>query len=141
MVRMILGILVGFIVWSILWVGSDQLLMVLSPRWYGDHQTSFMRAVEGATTFTPDTTILLLHLVRAAVITLLAGYLAAMIAREISRAPLILGVLLLLFGIFVQAMAWNYLPMWYHLLFLLMLVPLSVAGGRLRGGDNIAAAA
>ncbi len=132
MIRIILGVIAGFIAWSIIWLGSDQVLISSSPNWYGSHQYAFQAAMVNQTSFTPDSTILLLHLVRAAIISIMAGFLAALIARENRRAPLILGVLLLLFGIGVQAVAWSYLPIWYHLVFLAMLIPFTVIGGRLK---------
>ena len=132
MLRIILGIVAGFIAWSILWVGSDQVLMSFSPDWYGKHQFTFQAAMVNKTDFVPDTTILLMHLVRAAIISIMAGFLAAMVAGENRKTPLGLGVLLLLFGIAVQAMAWSYLPIWYHLLFLLLLIPLTILGGRMK---------
>ena len=137
MLRIILGVVAGFIAWSIIWLGSDQVLITSSPLWYGNHQYGLQAAMTNQTSFTPDSTILLLHLVRGAVISIMAGFLAAFIARENRRAPLILGVLLLLFGIAVQAVAWRYLPLWYHLIFLGMLLPFTVLGGRLkRSGES-----
>ena len=132
MLRIILGVVAGFVAWSIIWVGSDQVLMSLSPGWYGNHQYGLQAAMVNQTSFAPDSTILFMHLVRAALISIMAGFLAAVIARESGRAPLILGVLLLLFGIAVQVVAWSYLPIWYHLIFLGMLIPFTVLGGRLK---------
>ena len=132
MLRVILGVIAGFIAWSILWVGSDQVLMMLSPGWYGAHQEAFQKAMFNKTEFTPDNTILIMHLVRAVIITLMAGFLAAFIARGNRNAPLGLGILLLLFGAMVQAMAFNYIPIWYHLVFLALLIPMSILGGRLK---------
>lgn len=132
MVRIILAAVAGFIAWSILWVGSDQVLMSVMPDWYGAHQLGFERAMTNKEAFTPDTTILIMHIVRSIVISIMSGFLAAIIAGENRRSTLILGVLLLLFGIFVEAMAWNYLPLWYHLVFLALLIPMTVLGGRLK---------
>ena len=132
MLRVILGVIAGFIAWSILWVGSDQVLMALSPDWYGAHQLGFQKAMFNKTEFTPDNTILIMHLVRAAIVTLMSGYLAAFIARGNRNAPLGLGILLLVVGVMVEAMAWNYAPIWYHLIFLGLLIPMSILGGRLK---------
>lgn len=132
MVRLILGVVAGFIVWSILWVGSDQVLINLSRDWYGAHQHGFENSIINGQPFTADTTILAIHIVRSIIFSLMAGFLAAFIANENRKAPLVLGILLLLFGIMVQVMVWNYLPVWYHLVFLGLLVPMTVAGGKLR---------
>ena len=132
MLRVILGIVAGFIAWSILWVGSDQLLISLDPDWYGAHQQAFERSMFNQTPFTPDSTIIGLQLLRAAIITLMSGFLAAVIARGNRNAPLGLGVLLLVVGIAFQTMAWSYLPVWYHLVFLALLIPTTILGGRLK---------
>lgn len=132
MLRVILGVIAGFIAWSILWVGSDQVLIMLSPGWYGAHQEAFQKAMFNKSEFTPDNTILVMHLVRAVIITLMSGFLAAFIARGNRNAPLGLGILLFLFGAMVQAMAWSYIPIWYHIVFLALLIPVSIIGGRLK---------
>ena len=132
MLRIILGVIAGFIAWSIIWLGSDQVLISSSPGWYGNHQYAFQAAMNNQTPFTPDSTILFLHLVRAAIISIMAGFLAAVIARENQRAPIILGLLLLGFGVVVQVVVWNYAPIWYHVIFLAMLIPFTVLGGRLK---------
>ncbi|MEO8573123.1 MAG: hypothetical protein ABI481_04070 [Pyrinomonadaceae bacterium] len=132
MLKIILGVVAGFIAWTILWLGSDQLLISFSPGWYGAHQNAFQAAMVNATPFTPDNTILSMHLCRAAIITIMAGFLAAVVAGENRKAPLALGILLLLFGAGVQAMAWSYIPVWYHIIFLGLLVPFAILGGRMK---------
>jgi uncharacterized membrane protein YeaQ/YmgE (transglycosylase-associated protein family) len=132
MIRIVLGIIAGFIAWSILWIGSDQVLMSLSPSWYGAHQLGFERAFFNKEEFTPDMTILLMHIVRSIIISLMAGYLTAIVANENRRSTLILGILLLIVGIMVEVSAWNYLPIWYHFLFLFLLIPVTIAGGKFK---------
>lgn len=132
MVRIILGVIVGFIVWSVLWLGSDQVLINLSKDWYGKHQYLFEAALGTGVPFTPDNTILIMHLVRSIIISLMSGFIAAFIAGENRKSPFALGILLFLFGLMIQIMAWNYLPIWYHAVFLLLLIPVTMIGGRLR---------
>jgi hypothetical protein len=132
MLRIILGVVAGFIAWSILWVGSDQVLISFSPSWYGNHQYGFQAAMVNHTPFTPDTAILLMHLGRAAIITIMAGFIAAVVAGENRKTPIALGVLLLVFGAGVQAYAWSYIPIWYHVIFLGLLIPLSILGGKMK---------
>lgn len=132
MLKIVLGVIAGFVAWTILWVGSDQVLMLLSPKWYGAHQLDFEKAFVNQEPFSPFPSILALHLLRAAAISLLSGFLAAFVSGENRKSPLALGILLLLVGIGVHALVWNYLPVWYHIAFLFLLLPLSVLGGRLK---------
>ena len=132
MLRIILGVVAGFIAWSILWVGSDQILMSFSPGWYANHQYGFQAAVVNQTPFIPDTTILLMHLGREAIITIMAGFIAAVVAGENRKAPLGLGVILLIVGIAVEASVWSYIPVWYHIVFLALLIPLTILGGKMK---------
>ena len=132
MLRVILGIVAGFIAWSILWVGSDQLLRMVSAEWYGAHQAAFEKAMFNQEPFTPDSTILILRLVFSVIISLMSGFLAAVIAKGNRNAPLGLGILLLAFGLLVQVVAWNYMPVWYHVVFLALLIPMTILGGRLK---------
>jgi xanthine/uracil permease len=80
--RIILGAIVGFIVWSVLWVGSDFILMAISPDWYGRHHTALAAAVENKTAFMSDSTILIIALIRSVVFSIISGYIAALIAGE-----------------------------------------------------------
>ena len=132
MLKIVLGVIAGFVAWSVLWLGTDQVLIMASPSWYGIHQDNFQLAMVNQDAFKPDATILIMHLIRAAIISIMSGFLAAFIAGENRKAPLILGVLLLAFGLMVEIMAWNYLPIWYHLVFLAMLIPFTVLGGKLK---------
>ena len=132
MLRIILGIIVGFVAWSILWVGSNEVLVTLSPAWWGAHQTAFERAWTNGEAFSADSTIMIINLLRSFAISIISGFLAAVVANETKRTTLVLGVLLLLFGLFVQISAWRLIPIWYHFLFLFMLIPMTITGGRLK---------
>jgi uncharacterized membrane protein YeaQ/YmgE (transglycosylase-associated protein family) len=132
MTRIILGAIAGFIVWAILWVGSDALMAAISPGWYGQSLIDFQAAIENKTAYTVDSIILIMALIRSVIFSIVAGFVAASIAKESSRAPLLAGVLLLLFGIFIQSIYWNYVPLWYHIPFLLLLVPVTLFGGKLK---------
>ncbi len=54
-----------------------------------------------------------------------------MIAGENSRAPLVVGILLLLMGVMKAVMSWQYVPLWYHVIFTAILLPMAIAGGKL----------
>ena len=132
MVRIILGVIGGFIAWSILWLGSDQVLRSASPGWYGSHELLFENATFNETPFVADTAILILHLVRSVIISLMSGFLAAVIANENKKTTIILGVLLLAFGLYVQLSVWKFIPVWYHFVFLFLLIPMTMMGGKLK---------
>lgn len=132
MIRTILAVIVGFCVWSILWVGSNELFKVLSPGWYAASEAAFMKAVTNKEPITADSMVLLIHLVLSVIVSFISGYITALVAGENKRSPLWLGVVLLLVGILVEAAYWSYIPIWYHLLFLILLVPVTVAGGKFR---------
>lgn len=132
MVRIVLGVITGFIAWVIVWVGSERVLSAISPGWFGAHQTAFQAAIEHGGQFTADTTILLIHIALGSIVSVISGFLAALIAVGNKRAPLILGFLLLAFGLLKVVMSWPYVPIWYHVIFTAILLPMTIMGGRLK---------
>ena len=63
---------------------------------------------------------------------MISGFLAALIARENKRAPLVLGFLLVAFGLLKAVLSWPNVPIWYHVLFTLLLLPMAMVGGKLK---------
>ena len=64
------------------------------------------------------------------------GLVNAALAKSRSRgAVLTMAVLLLLTGIAIQPEVWSLVPLWYHSIFLALLVPVCLLGGR-RGRDQ-----
>lgn len=132
MLRIVLGVIGGFFAWMTMWVGSERILSVIFPAGYGVHQAAFQAAVEnGASGFTVDTTLLFIHLVQGLIVSVISGSLAALIAGENKRAPLILGFLLVAFSLLIVVLSWPYVPVWYHVCFTAMLLPMTIVGGKL----------
>lgn len=131
MLRTILAVIAGFLAWSVLWVGSDAVFSAISPDW-GKTSADFQAAVENKTPYALSSTVLIVLLIKSLFVSIISGFMTALIARENTKSTLSLGVLLLLFGIFIQAAYWNYMPLWYHLPFLALLVPMTVLGGKLK---------
>lgn len=131
MVKIVLGVIAGFIAWSIMWVGSDQVL-INTIDWYGVHQLAFEKAMINKEPFTVNVTVLAMNIGRSVIISILAGFLAAVVANENRYSTFVLGILLFAFGAMVEVIAWNYLPVWYHVVFLVLLIPVTVIGGKLR---------
>ncbi|HUS09785.1 MAG TPA: hypothetical protein VMZ30_04895 [Pyrinomonadaceae bacterium] len=130
MVRIVLGVIAGLIAWLIAWVGSEKILSAIWPEWFGAHQTAFQAAIEHGAQFTPDSTILLMHIVLGSIVSVISGFLA-LIAGENKRAPLVLGFLLLAVGLLKVVMSWPYVPIWYHVIFTAILLPMTIMGGKL----------
>jgi hypothetical protein len=125
MIRKILAVIAGSALWTVLWFGCNALLK----------SVGLLPAFDGSARFNAPLPLGLL-LLSSIVFSVLAGYTTAALAGGDDRSRLgtvwVLAVLQLLFGIFAQAQFWNVLPLWYHLLFLLALVPATIVGGRLR---------
>ncbi|HMJ08831.1 MAG TPA: hypothetical protein VK468_07485 [Pyrinomonadaceae bacterium] len=128
--RIILGVIAGFIAWLIVWVGVEKIIAAVWPA-FGVHQKAFEEAIKNGGQFTADTGALLTHIVMGSIVSVISGALAALIAGENSRAPLFVGILLLAMGVMKAVMSWQYVPIWYHVIFTAMLLPLAVIGGKL----------
>ncbi len=129
--RIIIGVVVGFIVWSIVWVGSEQ---TLGRFWteFGTHTLEAEKALTNNTSLETSSAIAVANLIRSFLTSIIAGYLAALAAGEYKRSTMILGVILVAVGIAVEYMFWNLAPAWYHILFVLFLLPMTILGGRMR---------
>jgi hypothetical protein len=71
------------------------------------------------------------RLVMGALASISAGYILACVATEARGLALILGVLVLAMFLPVHYNLWDKFPVWYHLLFLLTIIPLVAAGAQL----------
>ena len=119
MLRAVIGVIVGDIVWTVLWLGGGAFLFagVTEPAGGG---------VPAITTGT-----LLGALGLSVVCSLAGGATAGVIARDRSRgASITLAALLVLTGLGVQLSMWSDMPLWYHLCFLGLLAPATLVGGR-----------
>jgi hypothetical protein len=130
MLRIILGVIAGFIAWLIVWVGVEKILSAIWPA-FGVHQRAFEEAIKNGGQFTSDTRALLTHIVLGSIVSVMAGSLAALIAGENTRAPIAVGCLLLAMGVLKAVMSWPYVPIWYHVIFTAILLPLAILGGKL----------
>jgi hypothetical protein len=119
--RAAIGVIVGFALWSVLWLGGNVGLALLYPQ-----------EVEAFSAGKPISTTgyFASALVLSVVCSFGAGRLNAAIAgRGSKRAVMIMAVLLLVTGAFIQGSAWSLMPAWYHLSFLGLLLPMCLAGG------------
>jgi hypothetical protein len=132
MLRIILGVIVGFIVWSVIWIGTDAVLTMISPNWYARNIIDLNTAAASGQPYQSETLMTVMALSLSVICSFISGFAAALITRENIKSTLILGILLLLVGISVSVSFWNYFPLWYHFLFLFLLIPVTILGGRLK---------
>lgn len=130
MLRIVLGVIAGFFAWMIVWFASEKLLSAVWPA-FGVHQRAFEEVIKNGGQFAADTTMLVTHIVLGSIVSVIAGALAALVAGENSRAPLFVGILLLAVGVMKAVMSWQYVPIWYHVIFTAILLPMAIVGGRL----------
>ena len=122
MLRVVIGVIAGYALWTAIWLGGNQVLFAGAAE--------VVKRGEPYRAAGPLTGILALSVVCS----LVAGLVTAVIARKRApRAVLIMAGLLLVTGVAVQAGVWALMPIWYHLLFLALLIPVAVFGGRLAG--------
>ncbi len=115
--RDILAVVAGFAVWTVCWLTYNAALrgFGLLPK----EDTSPVRSV----------TPLLSLLIGSLLFSLAAGYVAASVSDSSGYVVvLVLGVVLVGVGAFMQSRVWKLMPVWYHLSFLLLLVPATLAG-------------
>ncbi len=119
MIRSMLSVLAGFVLWPVLSLASNAVLAAAVPGAFRE---------DGST---DSVGMLLLILVLSVVFSVIAGYVTALLAREKTKQhALALGLTLLAVGIFVQIQYWDVMPVWYHLSFLALLVPGVLLGAR-----------
>jgi hypothetical protein len=132
MLRVFLGVVSGFFAWVFALIGGEMILSAILPEAFGAHQRAFQKVIEEGGAFTASSTHLILHTLLGSIASLLAGFVSAIIAGENKRAPMVLGFLMLALGLLKAVMSWQYVPLWYHVVFTVMLLPLVILGGRLR---------
>jgi hypothetical protein len=86
-------------------------------------------AAEPKMTFTLS--MMAARLTMAVIASLAAGAVAGAVAPSSRRAPWVLGAILLAAFLPEHVMIWHLFPVWYHLTFLVTLVPLIVLGAQL----------
>jgi hypothetical protein len=117
--RAFLAILAGEVLWTLLWVSG----------------TMASIAVFGLTEGQPITSagVLVSYIVYSSLLSVVAGYVvAALGGREPMPAVWVFAFLQLALGIFFQTTNWRLFPIWYHLIFLALVVPTTLWGASLR---------
>ncbi len=125
MKRTILAAVAGYAVWTILSLTGSA---GIRAGWPAEFEAFSSGAPIKATA------PLLVSILLSVVCSLSAGLTAAAISasQATMRAVGLLGFLLLATGIGVQVSVWALMPLWYHLVFLVLLVPACLVGAKLK---------
>ena len=116
--RVIVAVLAGAAAWAVLWNLGTRAAQAALPD---------LLAPDVPVTHTG---ILIAYIGWSVALSLLAGYITAVVAGTgAMRAVWILAVLQLALGAVFEESYWSLLPVWYHLIFLALLVPATVYGG------------
>jgi len=115
----VIGVLAGLVVWVVVASAAGPVLRATWPEY-----------VAAAPTMNFTLTMKIARLSIGAFATLAMGWVVGGITQSI-RSVLVAGVLLLVVFIPQHIALWDKFPVWYHLTFLVSLVPLAYSGGKI----------
>jgi hypothetical protein len=133
MVRSVLGVVAGVVVWMVaFWI----LAMLLAQVWpaYAVHGRQWVR--EGVFTFTP--TMAFCNLVVWVIAGIGAGWAAGTIAKRREAVWVLAGLLGVYFAVLHLVFYWPRFPWWYNLGVVLTAVPAVLLGARLANSTPVA---
>jgi hypothetical protein len=127
--RIVGAVVAGAAAWAVLWILGNKVGQSSFPHLLAANQpVTATRALLGMMAY-------------SVILSVLAGFITVRLAgRHGNTALWTLAVLQLAFGIFAEVSYWQLAPVWYHLVFLALIVPTTVWGGRLAGGRAWSAA-
>lgn len=118
--RAVLGVIAGYLVWTVLWLGGNAVLF--------SEITQTVSAKQSFSAPGPLVGVIALSVVCS----IAAGAVCAAIVRNRPRAAvLVLAALLLMTGVAVELGQSTLVPLWFMVAFLVLIVPVTVLGGRL----------
>ena len=117
--KAVIGVVAGLAVWMAVVAVAG---LIMRSSW-----PAYARVADAMTFTLP---MMLARLSIGALATLAAGWATAAIAPRPTLVRLMPGLILLAAFIPQHIALWNVFPVWYHLTFLLSLVPLTYLGGR-----------
>jgi hypothetical protein len=128
MKRSILACLAGLLTWVVVVTVIDRVLRLSLPNYTAAERTlEFTLGMKWA------------RLLMAIATSLAAGAVTAWISRSGRWAPLIVGIVVLATFLPVHIAIWSRFPAWYHLTFLLTIIPAVLAGALLQRSGKRAA--
>ncbi len=115
------AVVVGALFWALLWNLGTLIARTVFP---GIIDPQLPVTLTGA---------LVAFVLYSAVLSVVAGYITATVRGGMPmRSVWALACIQLVLGVAFEAAFWHMTPLWYHLVFLALIVPATVWGGRLR---------
>ena len=119
--RVVVAVVAGAAVWAVLWIAGTRATQLMFPELAAANQPL------------THTGVLWSYIVYGSLLSLLAGYTTALAAgNHATIAVRVLAVLQLTLGIIAEVSYWSLTPVWYHVVFLALVVPVTIYGGMLR---------
>ena len=126
MLKNIIAFATAFILWIILWFGVNNVLAMLIPSRFN------------ANGITESSAILFLLLVASIVIAAISGWILALVIGDSNRTlALTLGAFLFALALVLHINNWQDFPIWYHILFLILMIPSILFGNRIIERDKL----
>lgn len=125
--RAVAAVVAAYLLWTVLWLGFTSVVQSMVPDLANpDQQLTHMGLLLG-------------YLACSVVISVASGFVCAAVRRGESAAVTmksvwVLALILLASGVVAEVSYWATTPVWYHLVFLALLVPSTLWGGRLKAG-------
>lgn len=120
MLKNVLSVVFGYAAWTMIFLGGASLIRMI---WSSAHDDQGI---------TSDIKLLVGYLILSIVASLMAGLTTVSIAGSAKmKCVSVLAICLLATGIPVQLSTWDVLPVWYNLIFLILLVPVTIAGAKI----------
>ena len=127
--RAIGGVISAFVLWTVLWLGFNQIAAVALPEIIVTGQPL------------THTGVLIACIIYSVVISVVAGFVCASVKKESPMKTVwVFTLIQLAVGIFVEYTYWDLMPAWYHIVFLGLIVPATVWGGSEKKDDSAATA-
>lgn len=126
--RIVLAVIVGFVLWTILWVAAGQNIEAIAPDAFPEERAS------------EATGLMILFNVLSVVFSIVSGFAVVKIGRAAPmRSAWALAIVLFVVGIVVEIARWGRTPVWYHIVFLILLIPGVMIGAKIGAGKPAAA--
>ena len=120
MLRSTLAVIAGFALWTVLWLAANRALTAAMSDSFNE---------DGVT---DNNVVMIVAILLSVIFSMLAGYTTATVAKVNEMKPVVvLAVIQVVIGTIKEISYWNVIPIWYHVILLVLLAPSIIIGGRL----------